>query len=49
MFLTWKVLQTFMTKMKLWLHDSAEPESVAEWETRKRSSMSAFTGGDSSG
>ena len=28
-----KVLQTFMTKMKLWLHGSAEPESVAVWET----------------
>ena len=31
------------------MHGSAEPESVAEWETGKRSFMSAFTGDDSSG
>lgn len=32
-FLTWKVLQTFMGKKKLWLHGFAEPESLAERET----------------
>ena len=32
-FATWKALQTFVAKVKLWLYSLGEPEFVAEKET----------------